>query len=235
MLAGLAARLASSEFWSWLTGWTDAAGVAPRSIIQRTTREMAAAVLAPKLRGTLALAEVFRGVGLDFMLLCSSMRSLTGGVGAADYCAANAFLDAFAQARDDGRDVVITSVNWDGWAGVGMSLHAGAHAELRPGAGGEGMTACEGVAVLERALWLTTPQVVVSTRELAATLEEEQAQDAAQSLEELQLAPAPSTTHPRPDLETPYEPPRNEAEQTLVSIWQSLLGIAPVGIHDNFF
>jgi non-ribosomal peptide synthase protein (TIGR01720 family) len=225
----------AEKMFGRVNGVVHAAGVAPRSIMQRTTREMAAAVLAPKLQGTLALAEVFGGAGLDFLLLCSSMRALTGGVGAADYCAANAFLDAFAQASDVGREAVVTSVNWDGWADVGMSLRASARAELRPGAGGEGMTASEGVDALERILWLTTPRVVVSTRDLAATLEEEQGLDAARAIEELQQAPTPAAMHPRPDLETSYAPPRNAVEQTLVSIWQSLLGIEPVGIHDNFF
>src|SRR5262249_42342127 len=41
--------------------------------------------------------------------------------------------------------------------------------------------------------------------------------------------------HARPGLTTPYEAPRSESEQLLVEIWQELLGLAPVGIHDNFF
>uniref|UniRef100_UPI0030EB9C2C amino acid adenylation domain-containing protein n=1 Tax=Ascidiimonas meishanensis TaxID=3128903 RepID=UPI0030EB9C2C len=32
-----------------------------------------------------------------------------------------------------------------------------------------------------------------------------------------------------------YVPPRNQTEQTLVAIWQELLGIDKVGVHDNFF
>ncbi|MCB1034235.1 MAG: hypothetical protein KDD47_10420, partial [Acidobacteria bacterium] len=39
----------------------------------------------------------------------------------------------------------------------------------------------------------------------------------------------------RPALPTPYQPPRSDAETRLVQIWEGLLGISPVGIHDDFF
>jgi acyl carrier protein len=40
--------------------------------------------------------------------------------------------------------------------------------------------------------------------------------------------------HSRPDLGTPYVEPTNSVEQKVVEIWENLLGIHPVGIHDNF-
>jgi phthiocerol/phenolphthiocerol synthesis type-I polyketide synthase E len=40
--------------------------------------------------------------------------------------------------------------------------------------------------------------------------------------------------HSRPDLATPYVAPRSETERTLAGIWEEVLGIAPVGIHDDF-
>jgi acyl carrier protein len=41
--------------------------------------------------------------------------------------------------------------------------------------------------------------------------------------------------HPRPDLATPHVAPRTDAERRLAAIWQDLLGIKDIGIHDGFF
>ncbi|HSG40738.1 MAG TPA: acyltransferase domain-containing protein, partial [Thermoanaerobaculia bacterium] len=50
-------------------------------------------------------------------------------------------------------------------------------------------------------------------------------------------APRPALAHhARPaNLRNPYVAPRNETEERLVKIWQDLLGISPIGIHDSFF
>ncbi|HEY4364565.1 MAG TPA: non-ribosomal peptide synthetase [Bryobacteraceae bacterium] len=39
----------------------------------------------------------------------------------------------------------------------------------------------------------------------------------------------------RPDLDSPYEPPRNATESALAGIWSTVLRVRDVGIHDNFF
>jgi phthiocerol/phenolphthiocerol synthesis type-I polyketide synthase E len=38
-----------------------------------------------------------------------------------------------------------------------------------------------------------------------------------------------------PELQSTYVAPRNEVEQTIAEIWQKLLGIKQIGIHDNYF
>ncbi|HYN19729.1 MAG TPA: condensation domain-containing protein, partial [Thermoanaerobaculia bacterium] len=43
------------------------------------------------------------------------------------------------------------------------------------------------------------------------------------------------TFHPRPNLFTPYEPPRDEREKKVCRLWQEVLGVEPVGIRDDFF
>ncbi|MCR9093706.1 MAG: SDR family NAD(P)-dependent oxidoreductase [bacterium] len=39
----------------------------------------------------------------------------------------------------------------------------------------------------------------------------------------------------RPDLESEYAEPRDEIEKTLVSLWEEMLGVQGLGIHDSFF
>jgi amino acid adenylation domain-containing protein len=38
----------------------------------------------------------------------------------------------------------------------------------------------------------------------------------------------------RPELSVPYESPRNDCETNLVEIWEAVLKVRPVGIHDDF-
>jgi thioester reductase-like protein len=50
------------------------------------------------------------------------------------------------------------------------------------------------------------------------------------------LPPAPRGRHERPaNLRSAYALPRTEEERRLVDIWQPLLGVEPIGIHDSFF
>ncbi|HYN20533.1 MAG TPA: beta-ketoacyl synthase N-terminal-like domain-containing protein, partial [Thermoanaerobaculia bacterium] len=48
-------------------------------------------------------------------------------------------------------------------------------------------------------------------------------------------AGAVQVLHPRPNLFTPYEPPRDERETKVCQLWQEVLGVEPVGIRDDFF
>jgi amino acid adenylation domain-containing protein len=112
------------ERWGALRGVIHAAGVAGGGMIQLRSRAAAAAVLAPKVQGTLALSELLdgeAGTGLDFFVLCSSLNGLLGGPGQADYAGANAFLDAFAHAQAAAGRHRVVAIDWDAWRGVGMS------------------------------------------------------------------------------------------------------------------
>jgi NAD(P)-dependent dehydrogenase (short-subunit alcohol dehydrogenase family)/acyl carrier protein len=105
-------------------GVIHAAGVAGGTMIQRRPQELFSEVLRAKTTGTLVLERLFKDRPLNFMALCSSTAALLGGVGGVDYCAGNAFLDAFAQyASSRGRAEVI-SVNWDTWRDTGMAATA---------------------------------------------------------------------------------------------------------------
>ena len=105
-------------------GVVHAAGVAGGSLLANRRPETAAAVLAPKVAGTLALAAALADEPLDFLLLCSSVLAVTGAVGRLDYCAANCFLDVFAHAWSR-RGTRTLAVGWDAWREVGMAARYG--------------------------------------------------------------------------------------------------------------
>ncbi|HSF41149.1 MAG TPA: SDR family NAD(P)-dependent oxidoreductase [Thermoanaerobaculia bacterium] len=108
------------ERFGRIDGVLHAAGLPGGGLLQLRTREEAAAVLAPKVAGTLALWEAVARDAPDFVLLFSSTLSVTGGVGQVDYCAANCFLEAFARSRARG-GTYVQAVSWDAWEEVGMA------------------------------------------------------------------------------------------------------------------
>jgi acyl carrier protein len=80
--------------------------------------------------------------------------------------------------------------------------------------------------------------VVVSTRDLGAVLAERHSlRDVLNGLAGME--PQPEATarreHDRPEIGVPYVAPGSETEERLAAIWQGLLGLRKVGIHDDFF
>ncbi|ACZ85401.1 SDR family NAD(P)-dependent oxidoreductase [Streptosporangium roseum] len=118
-----------------LDGIVHAAGLPGGGMAEVKERAAATAVLAPKIAGTLALAQVFGDLPLDWVALCSSVTSVVGGFGQVDYCAANNFLDAYARSAHGWRAPVV-SQNWGGWTEVGMAVEVAAPDGFRAARGG---------------------------------------------------------------------------------------------------
>lgn len=105
------------------------AGVNQGNLIIRKSASEFDDVLAAKVTGTDSLDRATEHLELDFFVLFSSNTSVTGGVGQADYAAANGFMDRFAHERHErvrlglrsGRSLVI---NWPLWAQGGMRADA---------------------------------------------------------------------------------------------------------------
>jgi phthiocerol/phenolphthiocerol synthesis type-I polyketide synthase E len=110
-------------------GVIHAAGVAGGTMVEAQSTDTAAAVLDPKVFGTLALIDAFHDDALDFLALCSSVTAIAGGLGQVDYCSGNAFLDAVARSRTAPWPVV--SMNWGAWLEVGMAAEIEAPAAFR--------------------------------------------------------------------------------------------------------
>ncbi|HEX8685241.1 MAG TPA: SDR family NAD(P)-dependent oxidoreductase [Pyrinomonadaceae bacterium] len=119
------------ERFGKIDGVIHAAGVAPGGMIQLKTPEAAARVLAPKVRGTLVLDAVLKNEQPDFLILCSSLNAFVGALGLVDHCAANAFLDAYAESSATHNRTHTVSINWDGWLDVGQAAHASLSKGLR--------------------------------------------------------------------------------------------------------
>lgn len=228
------------ERFGGLNGVLHAAGVPGVGLIQFKTAADIDRVLSPKVAGTMALAQALRGVPVDFVVLFSSITSATGGgAGQLDYCAANAFLDAFAHAGGvPGTRVV--SVNWGEWTWNGWKEGLeGYDPVLRQffeeNRSRFGISFDEGWRALLRILRGDEPQVVVTTQDFRAMVElsrrytVEDVRNAAQSMR------SDGNRHPRPDLATPFVAPNTDEERTIAEIWAGALGLAEVGTGDNFF
>ncbi len=199
----------------------------------------AAQTLAPKVQGTMVLDEVFRGTNLDFLFLCSSLSSLVGGFGQADYAGANAFLDGYAQSRAGDSHTRVISADWDLWRDLGMGVNTPTPRgmeEARQKALEQGIAADEGADAFARVLSSGVPQVVVS----AQGVEARRRQIAAAAAAMLASAPAaakPSSGEASGSAGTApaSSAPTDAVQKKIAVIWCELLGVKQVGLFDNFF
>ncbi len=77
-------------------------------------------VFRAKLEGAIVLDRLTTDLDLGHFVCFSSLSALAGGIGLADYAAANAALDLLVSARRDaGRPA--TTIDWAAWAGVGVN------------------------------------------------------------------------------------------------------------------
>ena len=226
---------AARERFGALDGVFHAAGVFGLGLVAGKSADEARRVLAPKVAGARLLADLLRREELDFLVLFSSLSSVAGGLGVVDYSAANAFLGAFAEAESVVGELRVVTVDWAGWRDVGISSPEPERDRLshqtRDLLEG-GIRPPDGLELLRRILARPLPRVLVSPRDLFAELErvESSHRSAPQ-----RAAAGPVALGSRPRLDTPYRPPRDELEEAIVELWQELLGIAQVGIDDNFY
>ena len=97
-----------------------------------------------------------------------------------------------------------------------------------------GLLPAEGAVVFRRIMGSGLPRVAVSTRDLPSRIARAQ-KETVDLIAGIQHPPRLRSTHARPVLLTAYAAPRNETERKLAEIWQNVLGIDRVGVHDDFF
>ena len=220
----------AKERFGPIQGVFHAAGVPGGGLLHRQTLESAGAVFAPKLEGTRNLLEVLATESLDFVILCSSQRSLLGAPGRVEYCAANAWLNASAvQAKQSGFRAPVVSIAWDSWRETGMGAGLAKEDSLK-----DAIANAEGVEVFLRTIGQPHPVVVVSTRPWEAVVADHRSltlQETAKAFGKSE----PLASHSRPELDTSFVAPRTAVEKALAEIWGRLLGIDRIGVDDNFF
>ncbi len=94
----------------------------------------------------------------------------------------------------------------------------------------QGILPSEGAVALLRVLaQCQEPEVIISSLQLEALIEEVEATAASMHRED------EDTKFARPELDNDYVEPRDDIEKTLVAFWEELLGVDRVGVEDSFF
>ncbi|SEC58840.1 Acyl transferase domain-containing protein [Amycolatopsis tolypomycina] len=205
-----------------------AAGLPGGGLAQRRTAEDMHRTLAPKVEavGPLLAARPRR------LVLFSSIVTVVGGIGEADYCAANSVLDAHGAALSTA-DTQVVTVAWGHWQHDAWADAATGEARLAYRRR-YGFTAEAGCAILDKLAGNGVRGTVVALRQdLPAARRELAALNDLGGL--LEAAPAPQARYPRPPLRTEYAAPRGELETDIAGVWGEFLGIDAVGVHDPFF
>ena len=114
-----------------------AAGVGEGKSIEEFTPADLERVSAVKTAGALLLDELTAGLDLDAFVVFSSVSAIWGSGLQPGYAAANAFLDALAEARRS-RGLAGASLAWGLWGGAGMGAGMAGEqlAAVRPAADG---------------------------------------------------------------------------------------------------
>ncbi|QHP66038.1 amino acid adenylation domain-containing protein (plasmid) [Bradyrhizobium sp. LCT2] len=178
-------------------------------------------------RGLLLLERALDGRKLDFCLVESSLSTVLGGFGLAAHAAAYAMIDAISDRHNRSSPTPWICIDWDVFSADLTQERTLLSTRLPPP-----ITPDEAAQIYRRALSADAMTwIVVSKADLGSRIKQEERErlsptDAASGLRQ---------RHARPALSTPYVAPRDEIEQQLAALWQEILGIERIGIHDDFF
>ena len=152
-----------------IAGVIHAAGVLDDAMLLDQTREKFERVFQTKVLGAYHLHQHTLGCELDFFVLYSSVASLLGLSGQANYAAGNAFLDALAHFRQ-GLGLPALCLNWGPFREVGMATDSrrGQRLEQR---GLGSLSPQQGVELLGQLLSAGQVQVAVAPFDLRQWLE----------------------------------------------------------------
>jgi polyketide synthase PksN len=201
-----------------LTGIIHSAGVVRDAFILNKTPEDVAQVLQPKIAGVLALEKATQALDLEFMMLFSSLSSVMGNPGQADYAAANGFLNGFAEARyRQQSSCKVMSIIWPLWQSGGMQMDEANQIKMTEATGMVPMEAQAGQQALDAIFGLDHSQILVFQGE-------------AQKIRSVILEPESQTQQAKQESKTVSSDQkhlRNAAFKELVHQVSDLMGVAP--------
>jgi acyl transferase domain-containing protein/acyl carrier protein len=180
----------------------------------------------------IVLEKVLQNLKIDFCIIFSSLSSILGGFGLGLYSAANQFIDTFSNRHNQNNSLSWYVINWDKF-----KLNASQDETAPDRVSGKelAITPIEAVEVFKRVLSLReVTQIILSTVDINArknhTISLDYLVDS-KSTNQLDS----SLRYSRPSLSNSYIAPTNELEKQITEIWHEVLGIAEIGIYDNFY
>ncbi|MFA5075514.1 MAG: beta-ketoacyl synthase N-terminal-like domain-containing protein [Candidatus Babeliales bacterium] len=220
-------------------GIIHAAGVVESSILDRKTPKSFDCLFDAKVWGSINVVKAANDYNPDFILLCSSMNSMIGGLGQADNTASTSFVDYFARyCRNNGNKNVF-ALNW---GAVNQSrvrefeslpefqTLSQEHLKNR-------MTEEERKIIFKRILasgknWY---RIVISTIDINCVLKEWNKVSSIKALTQDRKIQFKSRAELHHLKDVPLQEPSTNVEKILCAHVQEILGIDKVSRLDNFF
>ncbi len=156
-----------------LRGIIHTAGVLDDCLLGQLDWERLTAVMAPKVKGAWLLHALTASpdYSLDFFILFSSVITMLGNLGQANYAAANAFLDCLAHYRRS-RGLPGLAINWGSWSEIGMMSRYPSGVKWLDRLGIGSISPSRGLKLLEYLISQPAPQVGVMSIDWPKFLEQ---------------------------------------------------------------
>ena len=150
-----------------LNGIIHSAGIIKDNFIIKKTKDEFEKVLAPKVSGLTNLDEASKDFKLDFFVVFSSGSGVFGNAGQADYACANAFMDAYAEYRNDlvrseKRSGKTLAIDWPLWKEGGMQIDKETEKMMRQSTGMTAMKTQTGIDAFYKGLSLSEFRIIVA-------------------------------------------------------------------------
>jgi polyketide synthase PksN len=148
-----------------INGIIHCSGIVRDNFIVKKKEEELRAVLAPKVSGIYNLDEATKEIPLDIFIIFSSLAGVMGNIGQADYAAGNAFMDSYAEYRNQLTEKKVRfghaiSINWPLWREGGMTISKAMESMIQVSTGLVPMKTAAGISLLYESIRSGQSQVL---------------------------------------------------------------------------